>query len=404
MHQETVSIDGPRDFELDRDRSHPLTFTVTWPDASPAPGLVVVIGGCGGQAESAEGRHRRAREHIVTHCGLAAVSVDYHAQQNRPFNGGAVNINPAEHLQLIGRVTLAGVRVPDLTDLDALSRALGQIGVTYSARATIRPGHDELQNFGVLQAMDHLAVIGHLLERRPSFDATQIFALGGSHGGYISHMMTKMAPGVLAGVVDNSGYVQPPVSYLGFGDQAEYVADFNGVSLKCQVEGAWSFNNRSDPTFYDRNRDLIRDIAYPPHMQIMARAAADGATAVSMIHCGIDELTPPGDKVRQAARLRALGIANKLHMVQREEVDGVIFKEYTHALAASLKRLFVRDLPWLRAAGARGSGGWGGAVDYPCVDRGYRFNLLGRAPYVTGEVFELFSDDADAPAHLLALG
>jgi len=48
MRQETVMIDGPRDFELGRDRSHPLAYTITWPDTLPAAGLALVIGGCGG--------------------------------------------------------------------------------------------------------------------------------------------------------------------------------------------------------------------------------------------------------------------------------------------------------------------------------------------------------------------
>lgn len=396
MRQETFTIEGPRDFELDRDRDHPLTFTVTWPEASPAPGLVLVIGGCGGQADTAEGRHRNAREYIVDRCGLAAVSVDYHAQQNRPFNGGAIRIETPEYLQLIGMAAMAGLRVAEFADIAALAAAVGRLGLPYPVRAKIRPGNGETQNFGVIQAMDHLAVIGCLRERRPDFDATRIFALGGSHGGYIGHLMAKMAPGVLAGILDNSSYTQPPPSYLGLGGAAEHVEDFHGVSLNCQTESAWTFDTRHEATFYDRNRDLIRDIAFPPHLRIMADAGKDGLTAVSMIHCEVDELTPPAEKLRHAARLRAIGAPLKLHMVEPHEVDGVVFRKYMHALEASLKRLFERDWSWFQTAGATGSGRWGGSVDYPCVDRGYRFRLLDRHPYVEGEVYPLFDDGGQA--------
>nr|WP_293383367.1 DUF2920 family protein [Phenylobacterium sp.] len=194
MRQETVTIEGPRDFELDEDRAHAVIYTVTWPDSLPAAGLALVIGGCGGEAETAEGKSRNIREYIAASCSLAAVTVDYHCIQTRTWNGGSINIDASEHYKLIGMASVAGVAVQDVTDIGALTHALGQAGQRVTAYAKIKPGREEYQDFGVLQAMDHLAVIGHLRERGAPFDTTQIFALGGSHGGYIAHMMAKMAP------------------------------------------------------------------------------------------------------------------------------------------------------------------------------------------------------------------
>jgi hypothetical protein len=400
MRQETVTIDGPRDFELDRDRGHPLAYTVTWPDTLPAAGLVLVIGGCGGEGETSEGKSRNTREHIAANCGLAAVTVDYHCIQTRSWNGGSINIDAREHYTLIGMASVAGLAIQDVTDIDGLTRALGQSEQQVTAYAKIKPGRGEYQNFGVLQAMDHLAVVGHLIEQGVPFDPTQIFALGGSHGGYIAHLMAKMAPGVLAGIIDNSGYVQPPISYLGIGARAEYLHNHNGVTLMCHVDGAWSYDHRRDQNFFDRNRDLIRDVAFPPHVKIMAGASGGGAMAVSMVNCAADELTPPEDKQRQANLLNSAGVKTKLQVVQPEDIDGVIFKKYVHSLDLSFKRLFVRDICWLREAGARGSGRWGGSVEYPCVDIGYKFSLVRGAPYVSGEVFELFGPNAAESAVL----
>jgi hypothetical protein len=394
MRQETVTIEGPRDFELDRERSHPLVYTITWPDALPASGLVLVIGGCGGEGETSKGKSRNTREYIAANCGLAAVSVDYHCIQTRSWNGGAINIDAREHYALIGMATAARLPVADVMDIDLLAHALGQSGQQVTAYAKIKPGRGEYQNFGVLQAMDHLAVVGHLIAQGAPFDPTQIFALGGSHGAYIAHLVAKIAPGVLAGIVDNSGYTQPPISYLGIGTRAEYLHNHNGVVLICHVEGAWSYNHRRDHNFYDRNRDLIRDVAYPPHLQIMVRAAAGSAMAVAMVNCAVDELVPPDEKQRQADLLNAVGVSAKLQIIHPEDIDGVLFKKFVHSLDLSFKRLFVRDIAWLRKAGARGSGRWGGSVEYPCVDTGYRFGLSGAAPYVAGEVFDLFSRDA----------
>jgi hypothetical protein len=390
MRQETVTIEAPRDFELDRDRGCPITYTVTWPDALPAPGLVLVIGGCGGEGETSEGKSRNTREFITADCGMATVSVDYHCIQTRAWNGGSINIEAHDHYALIGMAAVAGLPVENAQDIGALARVLSESGQAVSAHARIKPGRGEDQNFGVLQAMDHLAVLGHLIAQGAPFDRTQIFALGGSHGGYIAHLIAKLAPGVLAGIVDNSAYVQPPISYLGMGTRAEYIGNYNGLNLICQVESAWSHNHRQDRNFYDRNRDLIRDTGHPPHLKIMAQAAEGAALAISMVNCAADELISAGEKQRQADFLNAAGVTTRLQIVGPEDIDGVLFREYVHSLGLSHKRLFTRDVAWLREAGARGTGRWGGSVEYPCVDTGYRFGLLDQAPYVTGEVFDLF--------------
>jgi hypothetical protein len=399
MRQETVTIEGPRDFELDRDRSHPLTYTITWPEAHPAAGLALVIGGCGGEGETSEGKSRNTREYIAANCGLAAVTVDYHCIQTRPSNGGSLNVDAREHYALIGIASATGLSVADVRDIGLLAQALGQSGQQVTAYAKIKPGRGEYQNFGVLQAMDHLAVVGHLLERGAPFDQTQIFALGGSHGAYIAHLVAKIAPGVLAGIIDNSGYIQPPISYLGIGTRAEYLHNYNGVVLMCHVEGAWSYNHRQDHNFYDRNRDLIRDVAFPRHVQMMASAAIGGAMAVSMVNCAADELVLPEEKRKQAALFNSVGVRTKLQIVNPEDIDGVLFKQYVHSLNLSFKRLFARDVDWLHEVGARGSGRWGGSVEYPCVDVGYRFSQMREPPFVAGEVYDLFSPvAAECPA------
>jgi hypothetical protein len=101
--------------------------------------------------------------------------------------------------------------------------------------------------------------------------------------------------------------------------------------------------------------------------------------------------------------LNSVGVETKLQIVYPQDIDGVLFKEYVHSLNLSFKRLFTRDIDWLREAAARGCGRWGGAVEYSCVDVGYRFSLLPAAPYVVGEVFDLFGPDtAEIAAQMVA--
>jgi hypothetical protein len=396
MRQETVTLDGPVDFELGRPRTHPLTYTISWPDSRPARGLAILIGGCGGEGETSEGRSRNTREHIVEQCGLAAVTVDYHCIQSRPSNGGAMHFDGRERWMLLGMAVDAGIPLQDIESPEALIEALGLAGGDMSGLATIKPGRGESQNFGILQAMDHLVVLGHLLEHSPGFAPRKVYALGGSHGGYIAQLMAKMAPGVLAGVFDNSGYVQPPMNYLGMTGMAEHTETVAGFDVHCRVESAWSFDRR-DANFYDRNRDLIRDTGFIPHMNVMKAATPRPSTAFSAVVCADDHVVPPKDKTRQLDLLGSRGFPTKLQIVQADEIDGVIFKEFTHAMRVSFKRLCARELAWMMSIGASGAADWPGSVDYDCIDVTYRFERLARAPYMLGSVLPRDLDAAVSP-------
>ena len=398
MHDETREIEPPRDFETGLIRSQPLRYHLTWPEGR-AKGLVFVIPGFGGDTDCRYAK--RLRHHIAKTHGLAAASVRYHCIEARPTNGATRTIGEREHLMLVGLAALRGVRIDDPRDLDEVIFKLAAAGEAALIQGVLEPGQGETQNFGLLQAMDHLAALGDMLERGPAFDSRRVVAFGSSHGGYIAHMMAKIAPRSLAMVLDNSGYVQPPMAYLGIGSSPELVEVQDGLQFLLRTRSAWTVDDRAAPNFYDRNWDLIRDMGFPPHLAAMRAAAGGGAaTRYLMFNAAEDDVSDPGAKLRQARALQAAGFEADLRLVGQADIDGVMFKRLVHALDASLKTLFDHCAQHIPSRSVLLDAERGSAVAYDCVDIGYRFAHGARAPYVTGQTVDLFAQDSPRQARV----
>lgn len=387
MIEITRQIDGAPDIEAGKPRTAPLIFDVTWPQEGEAAGLVLVISGFGDDTSS--DYSRKLRNHIVETKGMAAVSVRYHAFHARPTNGGSISIDPSEQAYLIGAALLAKAKVKDITNFREVVQGLAAAKANIAPKVWIDPAHGERQNFGVIQALDHLRVIGDLIENAPAFDVRRIVALGSSHGAYIAHLIAKMAPSTLAAIIDNSAYAQPPMNFLAIGDLPEITIGFEGLNLYARTRSAWTTTDRNAPDFYSRDRDLIRDLRYPPHIRAMRAAAGDAGTQHFMVNAAWDTVSPPDVKQRQQQALAAAGFEAELELIGQEQIDGQLFKSVSHGLGCSLKGLFDRYVGRLRRREVEPDVIAGTTVEYGCVDVGYRFRHGAEAPYVTAETYDL---------------
>ena len=384
-------IDGPADFELGVPRAAPLAYSATFPEGR-ANGLAFLIPGFGGDAD--DDYAAALRRHVVETHGMAAVSVRYHCQGARPSTQGKIEIDTHDHLMLAGLALLNNVRVPNPRSLSDMIKRLSRAGITAEPRAVIQPARGEYQNFGVLQAMDHLAVLGDIVEQGADFDAARIVALGSSHGGFIAQMMAKIAPRTLALVIDNSSYTQPPMEYLGQAASAEFTTALaKGITAHCRTKSGWTTVNRHAPDFYSRDRDLIRDAAYPVHVAATRAQAGESTTIFRMVNATNDGISPPLQKQRQDTVFRTLGFDSRLALIGAEQIDGKIFKKLVHGLDASLASLFDMAIGDLEPRQGPGDAELANCVTYECVDSIYSFTHSTTAPYVQGAVTSRFFTD-----------
>lgn len=388
MIEITREIIGPSDFELGQARAAPLRYDITWPAKGEAAGVVLIISGFGDDTSSDYSRKLRA--HIVETSGMGAVSVRYHAFEARPNNGGKVVVDPREQIYLLGLATVHGVKVDMSESALVLADAVAKVDKRSRVRAVIETGSGEAQNFGVIQALDHLCVIGDLIANAPAFDVRRIVALGTSHGGYIAHLMAKFAPSTLAAIIDNSSYAQPPMNYLGIGDEGEFTLLAGAAAMDASVRSAWTVSDRHARNFYGRDQDLIRDCRYPPHLAAARAAALDHGTQFFMVNATVDSISPSVLKRRQHAALVQAGFDAHLDIIGPERIDGRLFKTLTHGLGCSLKGLFDRHIGEVRSRAVDPDVLQGSVVAYDGIDLTYRFGHTGDAPHVVAETAELF--------------
>lgn len=382
-------IDGPADFELGRPRTAPVSYVAVCPPGR-AKGLAFLIPGFGN--DTSEAYADSLRRHVAKTHGMVAVSVRYHCYGARPTTGAKIDIDLREIATLVGLASRNGVALDDQKDVLHIAQRLAAAGVKAQARGTLRPARGEYQNFGVLQAMDHLAVLGDIMQAGISFDTSRIVALGSSHGGYIAHMMAKIAPRTLAMVIDNSSYTQPPIDFLGAPTSVEFISPLAGPVLGfLRTESGWNHTDRMAANFYDRDRDLIRDLTYPIHVEANRAAAGEAPTKFRMVNASKDTTSPAARKQQQVAVLRALGFDAQLLVVEEEHLDGKLFKTLEHGMDASLASLFDLAVPDLQPRDGALDSTLGATVTYEGMEKVYQFTHSAKAPYVTGQVVPRFA-------------
>lgn len=339
VHEIQGSVPGLPDFELgNRPRERPITYTLSLPGdyspENPATGLVFYIPGFGEDNNSAY--LKKIHAFIAETYGLAVVSVDYHAILARPEQGCPLMLDPQSIFVL--RLFCQQYDLPfDINNLWHICDSLGGIlPEPVILKGVLEPPHQEYQNFGVLQALDHLTVLNDLINGGLAFDLNNIILVGSSHGGYIAHLITKFAPNTINAVLDNSSYTRAPFSYLGI--SKEYFMRFRNLVLDCNLKTHWQFENPSQSDYFGLPQQLIRDTAFPPHLEIMKKQSG----RLPHYYCynsTQDSLSPITEKRLQQKRLESIGCKCNLQEINEGDIDGVIFKTMDHGMNASMKSL-----------------------------------------------------------------
>jgi hypothetical protein len=379
----TGSIPGAPDAELGLPRPGPLGFRWTRPEGA-ARGLVFVIHGFGADAQA--DYDVKLRAHLAERHGLAAVTVDYHCSQARPETGARIELPDEALLQLQGLLCTLGIheRLSPDTVTSLITRIGPMLSVPVNIRARLRAGDGTLQNFGVIQALDHLHVLSHLRKEGFAFDPSRVLLLGSSHGGYLAHLLQKFAPNTFSGILDNSGYTQANKTFLGLG--VEYRKSSGKLSLKCSLASAWTHENIHARDYFGPPREQIRSVVHLPHALASARASRKDCR-VRMVNAVQDSISPVGFKRAQRDLYSQTGFDVGLLEFGGGGADPDFVKSMAHA-DLSLMKLSDRFLPELLEARLSGppDADLGTALVFECAWLDYRLTHGGPVPSVRLEV------------------
>lgn len=199
-------------------------------------------------------------------------------------------------------------------------------------------GRNEYQSFGFLPALDCLTVLGDVLKMYPVLNKSKIIAFGSSYGGYIAMLCGKFAPNMFSVVIDNSGFSRTQMKYVSGREilEQDYVVTLNYnnkmYTLPYAYNNPWTILDETSPYYFGDSHKQIRNLLTREH-----RVAS--STRYYIFHCDEDQIASVKDKDKVAALLSNYN-STYYKRVGTNDLDGVLFKKYTHAMDASLRKLF----------------------------------------------------------------
>lgn len=373
-------VEGLSDFELgQRARTRSVTYRGCIPSgcdaSSPARGLAVYIPGFG--EDHAPAYADKLMRGIAETYGYACLTVDCHALRARLDQGARMVLTETgeQTFRLLCQAYGLKIGAGDVTSV--LERLGGRVSSGTRLRITLVPPDGEYQNFGVLQALDHLAVLRDVVAEGLAFDANNIVLVGSSHGGYIAHLICKIAPNTINAVVDNSSYTRAPLNYLGLLPEFSY--RLGNLCLDANVVSGWQFQDRRKPDFFGLGPQLLRETAFPPHLAVM-QAAAERLPRYFGFNSVDDDVSPIREKRAQAKALAAIGCDVSLREVTRVDLDGRMFKTLDHGMNASMRALCDAVLPDLAARPTTLDVHRKTSLRYDAYEAVYQFEHGGDAP------------------------
>jgi pimeloyl-ACP methyl ester carboxylesterase len=188
--------------------------------------------------------------------------------------------------------------------------------------------YPEYQSFGLMPALDMVAVLAELLRRYP-LRRDRLHCFGSSYGGYVASILLKLMPNTFHVIVENSGFVEAqPAEMANLEFNGYNWLDIQGVRVPVFHASPWTFKDPTSPRFADAGVMAIRSCLQTEHY-------APSKTLMRSYHSAHDRLIPIEQK-----RQFWTGLTDKLALravtVTPNDIDGRLFKTVEHGMDASL--------------------------------------------------------------------
>ena len=358
------------DVELGVARNSSLEFYLYYNKEKPITSIVCIISGLGGDMNSGYKEH--LAQFVASQFNAAVISPNYHCIGNRPQTGATFMLDKLDLVYLQEQCLKIGInfkgQLKESDDALKISELLFKLDEFIEDKKsnqllpqdhilrpslTLKPTKDEYQNFGIMQAQDIINAI-LFTKKLPIFskDNTNlpVIVIGSSHGGYLAHLSAKIAPWLINGVIDNSGYAGLPFRLIGFGKEIDYTkypscaskGNFKNIYAYMSDKTLWTLN-KSSPNYFSQAHEEIRHVLNIEHLKIQSQFSKPIYVSY---HCAIDDIAPADEKMKLYDEFKKLGFDATLNMIDNEnQVDGKFIKSLKHGLDISIKTLITKELP-----------------------------------------------------------
>ncbi|HID0733079.1 TPA: DUF2920 family protein [Campylobacter jejuni] len=387
---QTFKIDSCDDVELGIKRTSKLEYRISYDDEKDIKAIVFIVGGFGANANISFldfDREYIAKNfdvvvvHVFYHCFCARKSID------QKYNPKLIpNQDDLERVNsILKNINLGYLSVNEdnfeqiIPFIEQRAGEIKQAGLVDESQkielfCDFVPPNGDYQNYGIMAAIDHINALKDLVKRFPKFaDLPKIYG-GGSYGGYLSLLITKIAPWYVDGVIDNSGVCLPFLACI-LGremNQGEFYFEESSLRLYCFVYKYWTRNMNSSYYFGDENY-LIRAVLNSNHLKIQANIDSD--IVFSSYHSLQDIGAPVQNKIELYKCYQELGYDATLHLIKDEsDVDGRFIKSLEHGLRMTDRALFRKELPlMLEKLQGKKSFMRENSISYPCGNKVFTF-------------------------------
>lgn len=337
MH--TVKFETTNDFELDpngiaRESEYKIC------NISTGNGLVVYIPGFGGDLGGYTDTF--CQKISEKYPEYAAASVDYFCMRSRPQVGGEVYF---EHEDQIKSNTL---NLPQSDILSTIYKRHKMVTKPTFFTAGLNPPNGEYQNFGIMAAIDVINACVHAIHKF-NLDPNNVILVGSSYGGYVANLVTKIAPGFIRAVFDNSSWANVNLNYV-VGRElnaAEFTLNFtDNLHLNLFVKSPWTLKSGLSNSFANE-KIAIRNFGYSDLMR-MIELGGD-RTCYLFYHAMNDKVADTNEKMDMARNMIQLGFMVSMEVFEEQDIDGEFIKSLEHGMGLSMLTFFEKGIDFINS-------------------------------------------------------
>lgn len=321
----------PADIELGHPRG-PIEYIVITPENGMNDDTGLIFWVCGwGMSPRDTYSVEKLMPYLANTANCIVVSVVYHGLKLKLSD---VSLRfPVNWTQLMNQRFGTPVNAQPMDVINALpAQGISEIPME-PAFGIVQAEEHEYLSWGFIPALDHIAVLGKVLANYP-VNKKRLIAMGTSYGGYIVNLMIKFMPNTFSCAIDNSGFTHVlPEQIASFELQVPIVATApSGLRVPMMRLSAYTFADASAPNYFKDSYRRIRDLNDPEHLR-------KSQTHLHVFHSPIDTVAI-FDPKQTFCTQRQRYAPTTLMSVTSDDIDGALFKDLSHGMRASMRRMF----------------------------------------------------------------